>query len=54
VKFFLCLTKHHDMKMYGGVEIQFHACLFSVLYGGEWSDSRPGRFIPREKTRGTY
>jgi len=24
-----------------------------ALYGGEWSDSRPGRFTPRERAPGT-
>jgi hypothetical protein len=28
--------------------------LTSVLDGGEWSASRPGRFIPRERTPGTH
>jgi hypothetical protein len=27
--------------------------LASALHGGEWSASRPGRFTPREKARGT-
>jgi hypothetical protein len=25
-----------------------------ALDGGDWSASRPGRFIPREKDRGTH
>jgi hypothetical protein len=36
-----------------GVEAQFHAFLTSALDGGEWSASRPGRFIPRERAPGT-
>jgi hypothetical protein len=28
--------------------------LISALDGGEWSDSRPGRFIPRERAPGTH
>jgi hypothetical protein len=37
---FLCLTKYHIMKMYGGA---FWTLALNV---GEWSVSRPGRFIP--------
>jgi hypothetical protein len=37
------------MVAYWGVEVQLHAFLTSALHGGEWSDSRPGRFIPRER-----
>jgi hypothetical protein len=32
------------MKTYWGVDVQIHAFLTSALGGGEWSDSRPGRF----------
>jgi hypothetical protein len=35
--------------MKGGVEVYFHAFLTSVLDGGEWSDSNPGRFTPTER-----
>jgi hypothetical protein len=45
LKLFLWLTKHHAMKTYWGVEVQIHA--FFALDGGEWSASRPGRFIAR-------
>jgi hypothetical protein len=31
----LCLTKHHAMKTYWGVEVYLHALLTSALYGGE-------------------
>jgi len=30
------------------VDVEFHIFLTSALDGGEWSTSRPGRFIPRE------
>jgi hypothetical protein len=49
----LCLTKYYVMKTYGGVEVKLHAFLTSVLDGGEWSASRPGRFIPRERSPGS-
>jgi hypothetical protein len=54
VKLSLCLTKHHAMKTYWGVEIQLHALLISALDGGEWSASRPGCFTPRERALGTH
>jgi hypothetical protein len=38
VKLSLCLTKHHTMKAYWGVEAAL----------------RPGRFIPRERALGTH
>jgi len=41
------------MKTYGEVEMQFHAFLTSELDGGEWSASRPGRFIRGGKGPGT-
>jgi hypothetical protein len=53
VKLSLCLTKHHAMKTYWGVEVQLHA-LTSALDGGEWLASRPGRFTPRERAPGTH
>jgi hypothetical protein len=34
------------MKTYGGVDVYIHIFLTSVLVGGEWSTSRPGRFTP--------
>jgi hypothetical protein len=46
----LCLTKHHAIKVYRGVEVQLHVLLTSVLGGGELSASRPGRFIPGTHT----
>jgi hypothetical protein len=42
------------MKTYGGVEVQIHIFLTSALVGGEWSDSRPCRFTPGERTPGTH
>jgi len=36
------------MKTYGGVELQHHVFLTSVLDGGGWSASRPWRFTPGE------
>jgi hypothetical protein len=37
-----------------GVDVQTHVFLTSVLVGGEWSASRPGRFTSREGAPGTY
>jgi hypothetical protein len=34
------------MKTYGGVDVYIHIFLTSALVGGEWSASRPCRFIP--------
>jgi hypothetical protein len=49
VKLSLCLTKHHDMKLYREVEVQHHTFLTSALDAGEeWSASCPGHFTPRE------
>jgi hypothetical protein len=42
------------MKAYGGVDIQTHVFLASVLVGDEWSASRPGLFILGEKASGTH
>jgi hypothetical protein len=36
------------MKNYGVVDVQVHVFLASTLDGGEWSASRPCRFIPGE------
>jgi hypothetical protein len=41
------------MKTYGGVDVQIHVFLTSVLVG-EWSASRTGRFTPRGKSPGTH
>jgi hypothetical protein len=42
------------MKAYGGVDVYIHIFLTSALAGGEWSSSRPCRFIPVETAPGTY
>lgn len=39
----------HAKKAYGGVEILRHSLLTLELVGGEWSASRPRRFIPGER-----
>jgi hypothetical protein len=36
------------MKAYWGVDVYIHIFLSLALAGGEWSASRPGRFIPGE------
>jgi hypothetical protein len=46
----VCLTKHHAMKTYWGVEVYLYALLTSALYGGEWSASRPGRLTQGKET----
>jgi hypothetical protein len=50
----LLLTKHHAMKAYWGVEVYSTHSLISALDGGEWSDSRPGRLISRERVPGIH
>jgi hypothetical protein len=42
------------MKAYGGVDVYIHIFLTWALVGGEWSASRPYRFIPRERAPGTH
>jgi hypothetical protein len=42
----LCLSKLHAMKAYTGVEVWLHPFSTSLLGGGEWSASCPGRFTP--------
>jgi hypothetical protein len=37
------------VKAYWGVDVYLHEFLTSTLDEGEWSASRPGRFIPRER-----
>jgi hypothetical protein len=42
------------MKAYGGMNLQTHVFLTSVLVGGERSASHPGRFTPGESGPGTH
>jgi hypothetical protein len=42
------------MKKYGGVNVWIHIFLTSALVGDEWSASRPCRFTPGERARGTH
>jgi hypothetical protein len=42
------------MKAYGGVDVQIHIFVTSAVAGGERLASRPGRFTPGERTRGTH
>jgi hypothetical protein len=37
-----------------GAVVQIHFFLTSSLAGGEWSDSRPGRFTPGERAHLTH
>jgi len=39
---------HMLWRQAGGMEVQPHLFVTSALYIGEWSDSLPGRFIPRK------
>jgi hypothetical protein len=41
------------MKAYGGVDVQIHAFLTSVLVGGEPAASLPGHLTPGERAPGT-
>jgi hypothetical protein len=42
------------MKAYGEWRYSSTHSFTSVLDGGEWSESRPGRFTPRERDPGTH
>jgi hypothetical protein len=42
------------MKVYGGVDVEIHVFLTLTLAGGEWSDSRPGRFTTGERIANTH
>jgi hypothetical protein len=42
------------MKASGGVDVYIHIFLTLALAGGEWSASRPGCFIRRERAPGTH
>jgi hypothetical protein len=48
------LIKHYTMKVYEGVDVWIHVFLTSALDGGDWSASRPGRFIPGERPPFTH
>jgi hypothetical protein len=50
----LYLTEHHNMEMYGGVDVQLHTFLISALEGGQRSDSLLGRFTPRGRALFTH
>jgi hypothetical protein len=41
------------MKTYAGVDEQMHVFLTSAVVEGEWSASRPDRFISEERASGT-
>jgi hypothetical protein len=45
----MLLTEHHAKKAYLGVGAWPQTLLASALNGAEWSASRSGRFIPRER-----
>jgi hypothetical protein len=47
-------THYHTMMTCGRVEIQLHGFLTSALDGGEWSASRPYRFIPGERATNAH
>jgi hypothetical protein len=42
------------MKAYGSGCIDPHFLDFGTSWVGEWLDSRPGRFIPKERAPGTH
>jgi hypothetical protein len=42
------------MKAYRGVDVWIHIFFTLALVGGEWSNSRPGRFTPGERAPGTH
>jgi hypothetical protein len=42
------------MKAYVGMDVEIHIFLTSALAGGEWSHSRPCRFITGETALGTH
>jgi len=45
----LCLTKHHAMKTYWGVEIQCHTFLTSELGKAQWAPELVWKWWRREK-----
>jgi hypothetical protein len=54
VKLSLCLTKHHAMKTHWGSGGIAPRILDLGTRWDEWSDSRPGRFTPRERAPSTH
>jgi hypothetical protein len=40
----------HAIRHAGGVKVEFHSFLTSVLDGEEWLTLRPGRLAPKERT----
>jgi hypothetical protein len=42
------------LRCKGGVDLWIHIFLTTALAGGEWSASRPHRFIPGERAPGTH
>jgi len=52
VKLSLSLIRHHSMKLYAVVEVQFHTIYLQYhYYGGKWSVSHSGCFILRENSQ---
>jgi hypothetical protein len=39
------------MEKYGKVDAQIYVFLTLALFGGEWTASRPGHFIPTPRER---
>jgi hypothetical protein len=48
------LIKHYAMKGYGGVDVQIHIFLTSLLAGGGCSASHSGRLTPGERALGKH
>jgi hypothetical protein len=40
------VLKHHDIKLYEGLEVTFHEFLTLIPGGCQWPASRSGRLIP--------
>jgi hypothetical protein len=50
IKLSLCLTKHHSMKKYGGVEVYLVALFALALDEDEWSASCSSHFTLGEES----
>jgi len=50
----LCLTKHHAVKTYRGMEIELLSFLTSALDWGDWWASSHGRFTSGKRIPGTH